>query len=284
MTFHKYLTVVLITHKSTDKAINFIRNLSKNVKVIIIDNSNDLNLKDTIDSNHSNVQIYLIKNNGYGASINFARKKIKSQYFWVFNPDVENINDTILEKFYRISLMLEGQFSCLGPRFANIDQKSLRQSNNQKEIAEIKSISGASMYFKTLTFDKVGGFDENFFLYFEETDYCKRANQKGYKCYQINTVIVGHERGTSVKCQSYEELEELKKLYTWHFIWSKYYYYKKHYGQLLSLMYFSPTIIRILFRIITNIFSSNKKKKTKYLIRFNGLYNSVLGRSSHKRI
>jgi len=43
------------------------------------------------------------------------------------------------------------------------------------------------MFFCSEIFDRNRGFDENFFLYFEETDYCFRSNKNDYKIYQINS-------------------------------------------------------------------------------------------------
>ena len=62
-------------------------------------------------------------------------------------------------------------------------------------------ISGACMFFKKKTFDLLGGFDEFFFLYFEESDFCLRAH-KIYKNYQINTIKVKHNVGTSVEAKN----------------------------------------------------------------------------------
>ena len=42
------------------------------------------------------------------------------------------------------------------------------------------------MFFNKKTFNKINGFDKNIFLYWEETDYTKRAKKIGYKAYQLN--------------------------------------------------------------------------------------------------
>ena len=143
------------------------------------------------------------------------------------------------------------------------------------------------MCFDTITFDKVGGFDENIFLYFEETDYCIRANKKGYKMYQINKATVEHPRGVSegvVKIKNLREMSNLEKLYSWHFVWSKYYVYKKHYGKLITILYFIPTLIRIIFRINLYKYKKNINKKEKYQVRLDGLISSIKGTKSIKRL
>ena len=89
-------------------------------------------------------------------------------------------------------------------------------------------------------FFKNSGFDKNIFLYWEETDYTKEA-KLGYKTYQLNLVKVKHEKGKAVKTINLIEEEKLKNLYIWHFIWSKFYYFKKHYSFILALILFLAT-------------------------------------------
>ena len=77
------------------------------------------------------------------------------------------------------------------------------------------------MFINKKVFEIISGFDENFFLYFEETDYCKRAKLKGFECYQINSIKVKNE-GRSIKIEKNEE-KKIKNILAWHFIWSKFY-------------------------------------------------------------
>ena len=121
-------------------------------------------------------------------------------------------------------------------------------------------------------------------MYWEETDYTKRAKLKGLFAYQLNTVKVRHEKGKSVEVKNTLEKRNLEKLYTWHFIWSKYYFYNKHYGAIISLIFFFPIIIRSIFKILIFKIFNNNEKLEKYQTRLNGLLNSILGKKSYKRI
>ena len=58
------------------------------------------------------------------------------------------------------------------------------------------------MFFNTKNFDLIGGFDENIFLYFEETDYCKRGSKLKLYSYQLNKIEILHNVGTSVEYDS----------------------------------------------------------------------------------
>ena len=143
--YYDYITIVLISYKSKRKIQKFLKNLSNKNKIIIIENSSHKIL--TEEFKNENLKIYNIDNKGYAGSINFAREKINSKYFFVFNPDVEEINDSIINHFFLKASELNDNFSCLGPRYKNISFKTLKQSNEKKEIDRINSISGASMFF-----------------------------------------------------------------------------------------------------------------------------------------
>jgi N-acetylglucosaminyl-diphospho-decaprenol L-rhamnosyltransferase len=277
-------TLILISHKSKEKVKKFILELTKDIKIIIIENSNDTSIKEEIEKENFNTKVYIIENNGYAESINFARSVIKTDYFLVSNPDVENINKSVIKNFLENAKKLNNNFACLGPRYTNISANTLIQSDINKEVDVIPSISGAVMFFHKKKFDFINGFDDNFFLYFEETDYCYRARKKGLKSYQLNTLKVKHDVGTSVKIKNSKEKKELKDLHIWHYVWSKFYFHKKHYGFIISLIYFLPMIIRTIFKISFFKIFKNREKLNKYKLRYQGLTCSIKGNNSYKRI
>jgi N-acetylglucosaminyl-diphospho-decaprenol L-rhamnosyltransferase len=277
------ITIILLSHRSKNLVLNFIKEIHIKYKLIIIDNSNDIELKKIIEKNYPDIVINIIENNGYGSAINYASKLVKTKYFLINNPDINGLNENMINKFLDAAKTLNDNFSALGPRFINANPKSLVQSNNIKNIEEMKFLSGSCMFFKKENFDFIGGFDEKFFLYFEESDFCLRSH-KINKNYQINDIKIIHNVGTSVSTNNAYEKKQLEKLYTWHFIWSKFYYYKKHYTYFLAIIIFIPIMIRILFRIALFIFIKDIEKKKKYTERWSGLINSIKGNKSFKRI
>jgi N-acetylglucosaminyl-diphospho-decaprenol L-rhamnosyltransferase len=60
-------------------------------------------------------------------------------------------------------------------------------------------ICGAAMMIRPAAFDRIGGFDENYFLYFEETDFCNRARRAGYATWYVPESRVMHIMGQSTK-------------------------------------------------------------------------------------
>ena len=280
----KEVTIVIISHKSKKKVIKLIKKISNELKIIIVENSQDKSIEKELSNLKGDVQLIFSENNGYGSAINLARTRVTTKYFFVLNPDIQKINDELINIFYDSAKELNDNFGALGPRFEKVNEKSHKQSNIDEKYGQIESISGSAMFFCSEVFDKNKGFDENFFLYFEETDYCYRSNKNNFKIYQVNSQKVFHEIGTSVETTSEEEINKLKNLYAWHFIWSKFYYYGKRYGRLTSLILLSPTLLRIIFRICLYTISGNKKDKSKYQNRFNALVNSIKKIRSYKRI
>ena len=206
---NREISIVLLSHKSRDLIINFIKKIYGKFTIIIIDNSNQASLKEEIEKNYPNVKLEIVENNGYGAAINYASKLIKTEYFIISNPDIIGLDETNIKNFLIAAKKLDNKFSALGPRYVNMDKKSLKQSNENQAIAEMKFISGACMFFKKEIFDSLNGFDENFFLYFEESDYCLRAIKKNY---QINNIKVIHNVGTSGILKDEDEKKKIRKI------------------------------------------------------------------------
>ena len=281
MKYHNKLTIILISYKSEKKIKYFVKKIPKNIKTIIIENSNNFKLKKNIEDKYKNIKVFIKKNEGVSASINFAVKKIKTEFFIQISPDIvfdyKNIG-----KFFIIAKKLKNKFSALGPRFLNVNYKGHVQINKNLSVGSIESIHGSCMFINKKRFKEIGGFDDKFFLYFEETDYCKKALMIGLKSYQINTIKV-KTKGRTVILDNKQEKSRLDNILTWHFIWSKFYYTKKYNGKFVAIVVFFPILIRIFFRITLYKVINDKKKFKKYKFRLKGLLSSILGMKSNLR-
>lgn len=284
MNSYEEVSIVIVSYRSKKKIIKFLKKIYQYKKIIVIENSDDLSIGLDIKRIYKNVEVYHTNNIGYGCSANYARKKINTEYFFLFNPDLQDIDHKIIETFLIQAKKLNNNFSCLGPRYNNISEKTLKQSDISKEIGYVDSISGAAMFFNTKVFDKIGRFDENIFLYFEEDDLCKRGNNLRLFSYQLNNLIIQHDIGTSSSNINEIEKRKIKELTLWHFIWSKFYFYKKHYGNIFAIIYFIPVMFRILFKIFLTKLMSDEENNKKYRIRLSGLISSILGKKSYKRV
>jgi len=278
MHYYKDVSIILVSYRSSNKVLDYLKNISKKIQIIIVDNSNNIKLKNDIYRKYRNVKVILSKNIGYGAAANLGKKFIKSKYFILSNPDIKGLNIKIIKKIYNKAIKIENNFLSIGPQ---INFKRKKQINT---LEKVKKISGSFMFFNSKTFDELKGFDENIFLYFEEDDICKRGNKKGFNTYIINDIKLDHKAGTTPENFSRKEKNKLKKLLLWHFIWSKFYYFNKHYGKTISILIFLPVLLRIMARIAYYNVINDRKKKEKYNIRLSGLISSIMGKKSFKRL
>ena len=281
MKIHDKLTIILISYKSEKKIKTFIKEIPKDIKVVIVENSKNILLKKSIEKKYKNITVFIQENNGVSASINFAVKKVKTKYFLQISPDIQ-FKFKQLNIFFKKAKELNNKFSALGPRFLNVKTKSHKQIKGDLDIGSINSIHGSFMFINKKRFKEIKGFDENFFLYFEETDYCKRALNIGFKAYQVNEIKV-KTKGRTVMVNSKKEKNDLANLLTWHFIWSKYYFTKKNYGSIISIILFIPILIRAFFKVIYYKLFNNKEYLEKYKYRLSGLITSIAGKSSNLR-
>ena len=274
------ITIIIITYKSEKVIYEFIKKIPSSIKTIIIENSQNYELKKNIEKEYKNISLFLKENNGVSSALNFAIDKIQTKYFLQISPDIEfNFND--LNIFIQFAKKKKDNFAAIGPRFLDAKEKSHKQISEKIEFGQIDSVHGSCMFMNKDSFIDIGKFDENFFLYFEETEFCYRAKKKGYLSYQINRSKV-KSKGRSVDT-NIESKENFSNLLVWHFIWSKYYFTKKKYGKFISIFLFTPLICRILIRILFYKLSKNEKLLDKYKFRFDGLLKSIQGKKSNLR-
>lgn len=92
-------------------------------------------------------------------------------------------------------------------------------------------LSGSLLVFDTSVFQRVGTWDESFFLYYEETDWLLRARRMGFFCALVPQAQVEHSWGRSATPQKYSDT----------FLASRRKYYQKHFGPLGKLVAKLPT-------------------------------------------
>lgn len=273
----KTLSIVIPSYKSSTRILRHLKSFSKETKVIIVENSYDQILKKKIERNYKNTKVILQKNIGYGNAINVGSKFVKTKYFFVMNPD------TIIYK-NTLKLLLKGckslkKFGAISPNY--------RENKNKKYdtiIEEKKTLTGGAMLFQTSIFKKIGGFDKNIFLYYEDNDYFTKCRNMNLKLYTINNSYHFHEKkssGSATFKTNYER-DYAYFLAGWHGQWSKFYYHKKYNGYLSALRICLPNLFINIIQLIVNL--PINFKKTKYIyFKIEGLLTSMIGIASFKR-
>ena len=272
------ITVVINTFKSEEKIRQCLNSIDTSVQIIIIENSNNLSFKDEIEKEFSNVNCFLSGQNlGYAKGNNFGLSKVKSDYALILNPDAFLEKDT-LDRLLSTSNKFK-DFSIIGP--AKQDEFSNTEGNDDKDdVFKVNTLKGFAMFLNLKQFEDIGFFDENFFIYLEEIDLCKRLLKKDKKIYLDKKVLINHLGGSSHNEKINFEMELSRN---WHWMWSTFYYNKKHFGFINSLIKVSGKFFSSLIKMIffTIIFESKKRKI--YFQRFSGLFNSIIGKKSWYR-
>ena len=69
----------------------------------------------------------------------------------------------------------------------------------------------------------------------------------------------------------------------WHYMWSKYYFYNKHFGTVQSILKILPNFFSAAIKFIVFSILNKKDLKKIYFCRMNGIYNSIIGRKAWYR-
>jgi len=296
------LTIVIVTYK-TDSTIlkNCLNSIDKNVQIKIIENSfKKENQIFSIDKKN-NLSIHFTgKNLGYGAGNNYGFNLVNTDYVIVANPDIvfhktffdnikkyldSSLNFTIIGSTYN----QDRSFSSSGV-FKENEKK--QYSNNIKlskekildTLIKVDWVTGCMMLINLEKFSSRKIFDESFFLYFEEFDLCKNIELKNENVFRAKDLLIDHlgYKG-SFGADPKNQLES-EKLREWHWMWSTFYFYKKNYGYLFAIKKTSGKLLRSFFKVVFYTITFNKKMKSKYISRLNGLLNSIIGKNSSYRV
>ena len=136
------------------------------------------------------------------------------------------------------------------------------------------------MFLNLEQFKNVGFFDENFFIYLEEIDLCRRLINQGKKIFIDPTIEIFHEGGKSHDSSINFEMELSRN---WHWMWSQFYFEKKYNGYFSSLIKIFPRIFSAIFKTILYTLLLNKDKLLIYFYRLKGVTSAILGQSSWYR-
>ncbi len=270
----KNLTIIIVTYKSEKKVRNCLNSISDQIPVIIVENSSDKNFKREIEESYKNVNCILSgENKGYSTANNIGLNKVKSKYALVLNPDTF-LEKNSIKNFFETAEKLQ-DFWLLGPA----NDQDINSNFTNEQIKEVDSLKGFAIFFNISKFNNKF-FDENFFLFFEEIDLCKTVKKNNGKIYLDKSIIIRHEGGSSVNLINNIELEKSRN---WHWMWSTFYFKKKHLGFFFAFFLIMPKLLSSIIKTIFYFITFNKTKRDIYFCRFSGIFNSILGKKSWYR-
>ena len=270
--FEKNITFVIVSFKSDHIIEKCIKSINHNIKIIIVENSDNINVKNYLENKFSNVEVIVARENlGYGKGNNLGISKVNTQYVFILNPDAI-LEDNCLTQLSKAQLALQDDFIILAPNLiSNYVLFSNQNGGLQKEIMEVDYVKGFAMLInlKKITFKNI--FDENFFLFLEEIDLCKRIKNNGGKIFVVKTSKVQH-----LAKQSSGDSLNIELCRNWHWMWSLFYYNYKHFGILTAYRTTIGKFFSSIFKLFFFLVFFNKKKILIHYYRLNGLFNAFL--------
>lgn len=252
------LSIVIISYNTkelTKACIESIYDQTKqtNFEIIVVDNHSTDGSREMLSELaklHANIQLILREDNlGYGKGNNLAAKQAKSDYILFLNSDtevLENGVDRLLEyytyheqtvhflggKLFNRDMSPQascGPFYTLPVVFAALflrgDYYGLTRYSPSLP-RKVDWVSGACILTKKDYFEKIGGFDEQIFMYMEEVDLLFRAKKAGYNTWFSPSGHFIHYGSASSNGKTYPIIQVYKGFL---------YFYKKHYSPFLTV-------------------------------------------------
>ena len=273
------ITIVITSFRSDQKIINCLNSINNQCKVIVVENSNNSKFKERIEKEFNNIECVLAGENlGYGKANNIGLKKVKTKYALILNPDA-SLHSSTLENFFH-TIKQAPEFAIIGPYLQKKMNNEDKMYESQNKLIEVKNIKGFAMFLNLSKFKEIGFFDENFFLYFEEIDLCKRIISSKNKIYLATDIKINHE-GAQSHDETINNKMELSR--NWHWMWSTFYYQKKYKGFLVAFFIVLPKLISAIFKIFIYKILRNREKREIYFHRYSGLINAIMGKTSWYR-
>ena len=283
------VTIIIVTFKSHHIIEKCLDNISNKFKILLIENSDDQKLTQRLKLKYENLETVNIGyDSGFGYALNRGIERAKTDYIISINPDSfpendcfeklistadKNQNAVMITPVTYLKNNTE-QFSAFG--FFN-KKKPIRNSSN---IMEVDWVNGNVFLLKKEITEKIGSFDENFFLEYDERDFQRRIFLTGKKILIDFNAKSQHLVGKSADTKF---AFQMKCEASWHHSWSRYYYYKKHFGLMYSLMLNVPFAFKNFLKFLFFYLLRNKKKSEIYKLYFLGSLNSFLNKKSFYR-
>ncbi len=214
------------------------------LEIIVVDNNSNDDSCRMLKKDFPAIRLIQNKQNtGFSKANNQGVAAARGEYILVLNPDTVISSQTI-QQVYEFSSkkddigalgvqFIDGSGCFLpeckrnypGPKVAVLKIMGFSKTYyahqiEQGAISQVDILTGAFMFIKKSVFEKVEGFDEDFFMYGEDIDLSYRITQAGYKNYYLGSEVILHYKGESTNRDP---------LYVRNFYGAMHIFYKKHY-------------------------------------------------------
>ena len=282
-------TILILSFHSRHLIINLVKTIDRNIPILIIENSQDNELKEILEKEYKNVRVIIPdKNLGFSKGANLGIKESKTDFIF-FNPaDVllpkKCIDDLIecVTKFNNFAMFAPTyKDESIYKNYELYSKKPVIKNNISEKFGmkEVDIIDG-TFIIKKSEFKNIGLFDENIFIYFETWDLSKRVARAGKKMYVCEKIKFEHLGGQSHN-PKFNFQATLQR--NWHYCWSKFYYLRKYSGYLYAFKKTFPTLIKSFIKCMKFVLTNNRKQRRIHMAEIKGLIAAYLLRKSSYR-
>lgn len=189
---YKNITVILTLYKTPKNKLNNLINY-KNYKIIVFNQKNDLDTKIFLKKKlNLNLSYYSSdKNIGLSKASNFLLSKVKTKFCLFTQPDII-IKDDSIQKLYDV-INKKKDLIFVSPNHQNTNLKKIKKINFKIK----KKINFSCILCNVKELNKIGFFDEDFFLYWEDVFLEKKINLSNYKMAIAMNAFVKHNSSQS---------------------------------------------------------------------------------------
>ena len=259
------LSIVIVHYRKLDLLINCIDSIYESsskvsFEIIVVDNDEKKTILRRLSRRFPKVKYVKSTGNiGYGAGNNLGVKEAEGKYVLILNPDTLVYNKSIdvlvdfLEKKAKAAVVAPNflhkngkpyeyqgsrelnplraifALSFINKIFPNnpISKRYFLKNVSFNKIREVDSVPGSCFLIRKKVFNEVGGFDEKFFMFFEEADLFKRTKTLGYKLFITPKAKVVHLHKKSTPKTKATQATFMK---------SRFLYFKKHFGTVNAIV------------------------------------------------
>lgn len=232
-------SVILVTYNHEDyieKCLNSFYG-NKSLEIIVVDNQSTDNTPKLVEKHFPDVKlINNPDNSGYGAANNIGVEMSTRKYLIILNPDTkleENCIDNLLKPIIEDPdiitipkvLVYNGETINTCGNKQHFTGMAFTRGANEKpgersDSRYVNGISGACFAISKETYHELGGFDENIFLYMEDSELSWRINAHGLKIFYVPEAIVYHDYDFKMSTKKIYYVEKgryiiLRKYLTW---------------------------------------------------------------------
>lgn len=219
----KMISIIIVSYNTKKFILACLTSIRKytpkGTEIIVVDNNSSDGSVAELETTTQNLKLIENKDNlGYAKAVNQGIKIVSGKYIFVLNPDTKFTKGVIEEMMQFVETT--PNVGIVGPRLLNFDG-SLQASCYHKPSVwaaikeyflgikdsfdkyapttdrpvKVDAVVGAAMFMPRRTTEKAGLFNERYFMYFEDLDYCRKVRNAGLEIYYLPGAKVYHKHG-----------------------------------------------------------------------------------------